>query len=74
MVESQQVLEWMAEGEVKRQIKDLLRLLASRFPSGVPADLLARIQGTTDLQKLDRWYEEALRVSSLDDFRRLVEA
>ena len=43
MVQSQQVLEWMAEGEVRSQTRSLLRVLRARF-GALPADLEAAIR------------------------------
>src|SRR5215813_13863992 len=42
VVQSQQVLEWMAEGEVRGQVRSLLRVLRARFGT-LPADLEAAI-------------------------------
>jgi hypothetical protein len=55
VVESQQVLEWMAmgeakgeaEGQVRGEIKSLLRALATRFPSGATSDLETAIRAAT---------------------------
>jgi hypothetical protein len=85
MVESQQVLEWMAqgeakgkaeglaEGEVKDRVSALLRLLELRFPPAVPADLETTIRTTTDLEVLLRWFDAAAIADSLDDFRRVIQ-
>jgi len=69
MVESQQVLEWMAEGELKRNVQLLLRLLEKKFPPNLPGDLVTRIQGCTDLQQLTRWFDAAIDATTLDEFR-----
>ena len=74
MVESQQVLEWQAEAKVAQQIKSLLELLTIRFPAGMPADLTEKIQATSDLPTLERWFRAAITISSLDDLRRLLKA
>jgi hypothetical protein len=74
VTESQQVLEWMAQGEArgetKRQIRSLLRSLELRFPPGAPPDLAAHIQSTTDLVQLSQWFDAAVTASSLADFRQ----
>jgi hypothetical protein len=48
MTESQQVLEWITEGEIKgrivEKVESLLRVLQKKFPPGPPADLVAVIQ------------------------------
>jgi hypothetical protein len=70
MVESQQVLEWIAEGEAKGEANALLQLLELRFPPGATADLLARIRATTDLTRLRTWFKFAVTADSLDAFRQ----
>jgi hypothetical protein len=70
MVESQVVLGWLTEGERKRQVADLLRLLELRFPPGAPADLAGLIRSSTDLAQLSRWFDAAATVATLDDFRQ----
>ena len=84
MVESQQVLEWIAEGEVKGraegeakgeikgQAESLLRLLQLRFGPGVPADLVAQIRATTDAEQLRRWFDAAVTAPSLEVFRQTL--
>ena len=86
MIESQQVLEWMAMGEAKGEAKGeargkalgeilgemnaLLRLLEKRFPPAIPGDLTARIRETTDLGSLRNWFDLALSATSLNAFRQ----
>jgi hypothetical protein len=69
MIESQTVLEWMAQGEARGKVKSLLLVLESRF-SAVPEDLAARIRTTTDLAQLDEWVRAAVTARSLRAFRR----
>lgn len=78
MVESQQVLEWIAEGEAKGEVKGraeaqaelLLRLLAVRLGPEVPPDLTEQIRGTTDAEQLQRWFDVAATAPSLEAFRQ----
>lgn len=70
MRESQAVLEWMNEAEIKRQVADLLRLLELRLPPGVPPELVDIIRQTTDRDQLSRWFDAAATAPSLDAFRR----
>ncbi len=76
MVESQQVLEWIAEGEVKgraeTQAELLLRLLALRFGPSVPPDLVGQIRGTVNAEQLQRWFDAAAIAPSLDAFRQAM--
>lgn len=69
MVESQQVLEWIAQGEAKGRAEFLLRLLERRFGPSVPNDLVAQIQRTADIEQLRRWFEAAFHAPSLEAFR-----
>jgi hypothetical protein len=73
MIQSQQVLEWMAEGENRGEIKgkreSLVRLLELKFQS-LPADLLTALQSTDDLQQLSQWFDLAVTATSLTDFRQ----
>jgi hypothetical protein len=77
MIQSQQVLEWMAEGKVagKREGKvegkreALVRLLELKFQK-VPPEVLAALQATDDLDQLGRWFDLAVTAPTLPDFRQ----
>ncbi|HEY7310371.1 MAG TPA: hypothetical protein VH643_13485 [Gemmataceae bacterium] len=74
VIESQQVLEWMAMGEAKGELKSsinsLLTVLATLFPPGAPADLEGVIRATTDQEQLRNWLLLAVKSNSLDTFRQ----
>jgi hypothetical protein len=70
VIESRQVLEWMAMGEIKGEIKLLLRVLTELFPPGVPADLETAIRATTSEPQLETWLDVALKSPSLEAFRQ----
>jgi hypothetical protein len=70
--ESQQVLEWKREAQVETTRKKLMRAIQVRLKGGLPEDLAASIEGMTDLAELDRWFDAALQVDSLDAFRATV--
>jgi hypothetical protein len=74
MTESQQVLEWMAQGEVKGEIKALLLLLHKKFPPGPSPDLVSFLQSCKDSTLVTRWLAAAIDAASLDDFHRAVGA
>ena len=73
MVQSQQVLEWMAEGEAKGEVKgkvdSLLRVLRARFRT-LPADLETAIRSQADPARLDLWLDAASTAATLADFRQ----
>ena len=74
VIESQQVLEWMAQGEAKGiargEANAVVRLLAKRFPPGASMDTTATILATTDLERLHHWFDLACAADSLDAFRQ----
>ena len=74
MIESQQVLEWIAEGEAKGRAESeaelLLRLLALRFPPGASAALITQIRATRDADQLTRWFDAAVLAPSLEAFQQ----
>jgi len=75
--ESEQVLEWMAEGKaegkaeglIEGEMNALLRTLKGRFPPGPAAELIAAIRACRNLGELQRWSELAIRADSLESFR-----
>lgn len=69
VVQSQQVLEWMAEGEVRGKVSLLMRVLRARF-GALPVDLETAIQTQTDLTQLDLWGDTAATAATLDAFRQ----
>ena len=69
VIQSQQVLEWMAEGEVKGKVGTLLRVLRAKF-GALPAELETAIGAQTDLTRLDAWADAAGAAPTLTDFRQ----
>jgi len=69
MVESQAVLEWMAQA----QAKTLLRLLKKKFPPGPPPEMAATILACRDAPKLEVWLDAVIDAGSLDEFRRAMQ-
>jgi hypothetical protein len=65
MQTSQVVDRWRAEGEILKGRQWLLALLESRFGS-LPEDLIQRIRTVEDVQRLDRAFQQALHLQSLD--------
>jgi hypothetical protein len=74
MIESQQVLEWIAMGETRGEAKGwataLLIVLEARFPLGATAEMATAIHATTNLERLKSWLPIALKTNSLDAFRQ----
>jgi hypothetical protein len=69
MWQSQVIREWKTEARLEEKRNDLLKVLRVRFPPEVPADLARRIEETTDLDLLTRWFDAALSIPTLDAFR-----
>ncbi len=73
VVQSQQVLEWQAEARaealVDSTVAHILRLLEIRFQQ-IPADLANVLRGTTDLAKLQTYFDLAVSAVSIDGFRQ----
>lgn len=66
MIESQQVLEWMAEGQT-REARTLLRdLLEDRF-GPLPEAVLRQIEAATDLTRLRAAARQVSHIGQLDD-------
>ena len=74
MWQSQVIREWKTAGRLEEKRKDLRQVLRSRFQSELPADLAQRIEQTTDLDVLTRWFDAALAMPTLDAFRNAVQA
>jgi hypothetical protein len=84
MRQSMQVLEWQAEarqegkaegrleGKIEGKIEDLLRLLEKRFRRKVPAVVVQRIRATTDIAQLAEWFDKAITIGSMKEFRELL--
>jgi hypothetical protein len=47
--------------------------LRRRAPDGLPVDLDELIEKTTDLDQLQAWFDIALDVQSLDEFRQRLQ-
>jgi len=60
---------WQAgrqEGEIGARRKTLLRLLRRRF-GGVSAEIAARLEATSDIEKLDAWLDRVVTAQTIDD-------
>jgi hypothetical protein len=51
----------------------LLRVLERRWKIALPAELVARIRNTKDMELLQRWFDLALDVASLEEFRQKMQ-
>lgn len=58
-----------AKGRLEGKIEGLVRVLG-RWGQPVPADLLAAIRSCTDGARIDTWFDAALAVGSLAEFRQ----
>ena len=66
MIESPYVLELQAAAALKTKLDDLKTVLQERF-GALPADLLARLEATTDAGRLDEFLRAAVRVNRPED-------
>jgi hypothetical protein len=81
MVESTVVAEWIAqgeakgraEGEVKANRVNLLRILKLRFPEQVVAEVAAAIEAQTDVNLLLRWLDAAATSPTWEEFRAMTQ-
>lgn len=69
MIQSPQVLEWMAEGEIKGRLEALIRVLRRRFGI-LPSDLETNLRTCSERTRLDQWIDDAATADSLDAFRQ----
>ena len=60
------------QGERKAAIESLLDVLEVRFQSSEVQTLKPKIESIEELQTLKQLHHEALQVSSLDEFRRIL--
>ncbi len=70
MIESQQVLEWMAEGEAKGQLREarvLLRVLLEDRFGPLPEDLIKRIDAMADPERLRAAVRQVSHLGRLED-------
>jgi hypothetical protein len=76
MKESQYIKGWLSEGEAKGELKKaqeaLLTVLEARFPQEPLDQLRLAIQGTNDLDILQRWFDEALTATTVEAFRKAM--
>jgi hypothetical protein len=68
LTESQQVLEWMTEGELRGWRTVLRQLLEDRF-GALPEALTARIEAAADLERLRAAVLQASRLDKIDDLQ-----
>jgi len=67
--ESVIVKEWQDEAKVQILVENLSTILREKF-GAVPDEVVAKIEGTTDLTVLRHWNLVAAKVDSLDKFRQ----
>lgn len=70
VIESQIVKEWQEQARVEERVQNLLSILRIRFGK-IPANLEKKIQAK-EPDVLKELVEQALRVVTLDEFRKLV--
>jgi hypothetical protein len=58
------------EGRIESRVEMLIRALERLLKTTVPDELQARIRGATDIAVLDRWFDLACEVPSLEEFQQ----
>ncbi len=76
MRESQYIKRWEKVGEDRGALQTrreyLLEAVKLRLENPVPEPIRLAIEGTNDLTTLDRWYQAALTLSSIAEFRKAI--
>ena len=72
MYESSVIQHFTEQGERKGTIESLLDVLDVRFQHSEVQTLKPKIESIEELQTLKQLHHEALQVSSLDEFRRIL--
>jgi len=62
------------EGRIEERAAMLIRALERRLKISVSEDLASRIRGTTDLALLERWFDLAFEVASLEEFQQRMQS
>jgi hypothetical protein len=72
MERSPVTLEWEARGELRASRAKLLRVLEVVLKQVPPAEVVGAVQAQEDLETLDRWFDQALTVSTVEGARTAV--
>jgi hypothetical protein len=67
--ESQYLKSFEAKGEVRGRRADILEGLQVRLKGTAPEPIRLAIEGTNDLETLNRWFRAMLTVESWDEFQ-----
>ena len=70
--ESQYLKSFEARGKVKRARADLLEGLQIRLGSPAPEPIRLAVEGTNDLDALNRWFRALFTVNSWAEFQALT--
>ena len=66
MVQSKQVLEWQRQARIENSRAYIRRILELRF-GPLPEALVRRLQGLSDVERLDALLDEAVQKDTLQD-------
>jgi hypothetical protein len=69
MQQSQQVLEWQREAEIRQMQSVILEGINRRFRVDASGDLRESIEGSTDLAQLRQWCNSLFEADTFDAFR-----
>ena len=64
--------DFMIEASRHAAEEAILDLLALKFPTAIPSELVALLRNTTNLAQLNRWLAAAAKSNTLEDFQALV--
>src|SRR5436309_4229182 len=67
--ESQYLKSFENRGEVRARRADMLEVLEFRLGSPAPEPIRLAIEGTNDLETINRWFRAMLTVSSWEEFQ-----
>lgn len=73
-IERRAIQKGRIEGQIEERRAMLIRALERRLKTTAPEELVTRIRGTTDLAVLERWFDLACEVSSLEEFQQRFKA
>jgi hypothetical protein len=66
--------EGKVEGRAEGKADALLQILSNHYQIAVPAEVIARIRGTTDLALIDHWINLVYEAGTLEEFQQKMQS